>query len=119
MTVITGEPGMVDQMLVTSGLELATNPWAGSFDLLMAGFPEKARLASRTHGCASLDEGIGLLESRRAHLGPACGGTDRLGEPAQGPASPGWDLTLLVARDPPSPQQMTRILAHGREHTAD
>lgn len=108
---VTGAAGpgaLADRYLVTAASELATNPWAGSFDLLLEGFPELAAASPRAQACATLDDAITILETRARMTGSETGAArqNRLADPA----CPDWTLTLLAARTVPSPGQMARLL---------
>jgi DNA-binding SARP family transcriptional activator len=109
VTTIDGPAGLVDQVIAAAATELATNPWAGVFDLLLAGFPELDGLGDRGQACSTLDDAIGVLSDRAQQLTAAPPGAvkdHRLADPA----CPDWTLTLLVSRHVPSPAQMAQLL---------
>jgi DNA-binding SARP family transcriptional activator len=105
VTTVGGPPQLADVFLTGAGLELATNPWAGAFDLLLAGF-DGFDGDGRAQACATLDEAIGILADRAAGPAPEAVRDRRLHDPA----CPDWTLTLLVSRIPPDPSQMAQLL---------
>jgi DNA-binding SARP family transcriptional activator len=109
-TTVDGPPDLVDRLLVTAATELATNPWAGSFDLLLDGFPSLNAVSPRAQACASLDEAIGVLEDRGREIAAARADGAARQNRLTDPAAPDWTLTLIVGRNPPTPAQMARIL---------
>src|SRR5262249_16646898 len=100
-------PGLADRFLVTAAAELATNPWAGAFDLILEGFPDLAAASTRAQACDTLDEAIALLEERPRNAPvPGAAGETRLRDAT----SPDWPLPLLVSRTAPASGQMARLL---------
>jgi DNA-binding SARP family transcriptional activator len=109
VTTVDGEADLADRFVASAGIELATNPWAGAFDLVLVGFPELAGVNGRPQSCGSLQEAIGILAARADQLGNTAGPPVRDSRLTD-PANPQWTLTLLVSRIRPEPQQMTRLL---------
>lgn len=115
VTTVTGPIGLTDRMLATAALELATNTWAGSYDLLLSGFAPVTAVRYRAQDCGSLSQAIEVLERRAAELSvTAIDGEDARQNRLRDPSCPDWTLTLLIARAQPSPEQMASILAAAR-----
>jgi DNA-binding SARP family transcriptional activator len=115
VTTITGPIDLADRMLATAALELATNTWAGSYDLLLSGFAPVAAARYRAQDCGALSQAITVIERRAAELAlTARAGEDARPNRLSDPSCPDWTLTLLIARAQPTPDQMSRILAVAR-----
>ncbi|WP_182886012.1 BTAD domain-containing putative transcriptional regulator [Microbispora sp. H10885] len=107
----SGPADLVDRFLVTAAAELLTGdgPW---FDVLAVGFPELHAAGSRVRACTDLTEALGLLADRARDLrgrlattdGPADVADRRLRDP-----DGDWTLTVLISRQTPSPEQLTRL----------
>jgi DNA-binding SARP family transcriptional activator len=110
VTTVDGTGDLAGQFLAAAAAELATNPWAGTFDLLLEGFPELAAASGRAQACGSLDEAIALLEDRARGIPAGTRPGDARQNRLSDPASPDWTLTLLAARTVPDPGQMARLL---------
>jgi DNA-binding SARP family transcriptional activator len=111
VTTVDGPDDLVDQMLTTAALELATNSWAGTFDLLLSGFPTLAAALPRALDCGGLDQAIQVLEQRAGELARIPSVSQPRQKRLDDPSCPDWTLTLLVARRQPTAEQMSRILA--------
>ena len=107
-----GPPDLVDKVITTIATELATGQWSGWYDLILVGCDEVADLGRAEH-CATLDQAIDLIASRRTAAAPRIAARApaevrelRLAEPE----NEDWGLTVLVSRTEPSAEQMTRLL---------
>ena len=107
-----GPAALVDQVVTTTAMELATGQWSGWYDLILVGFDELEPVGRAEH-CATLDSALDLLESRCAAVAhrvaahaPADVRELRLAEPD----NEDWGLTILVSRAEPSAEQMTHLL---------
>ena len=112
VTSCDGPAALVDQVVTTTATELATGQWSGWYELILVGCEDLEPLGRAEH-CATLDSALDLLESRCAAIahrlttrGPADVRELRLAEPD----NEDWGLTILVSRDEPSAEQMTRLL---------
>jgi DNA-binding SARP family transcriptional activator len=112
VTTVDGPAGLADQVVTLAGIELATNPWAGTFDLVLAGYPaaELEGAGTRAQACGSLDEAISVLAGRARELASLPAGPAARDRRLADPACPDWTLTLLVSRIVPDEDQMGRLL---------
>lgn len=107
-----GPPELVGQVISTIATELASGQWSSWYELILVGCDELASLGRAEH-CDTLDEALSILEDRHARTaeriaerGPADVRELRLDDPDD----EDWGLAILVSRDEPSADQLTRLL---------
>jgi DNA-binding SARP family transcriptional activator len=112
VTSCQGPAGIVDRVLATTAVELATSQWSGWYDVILVGCADLSRIG-RAETCLDLDDALGILAARRAAIASRLpeGGADavrymRLTQPEDADLT----LSLLVSRIPPSAGQMARLL---------
>jgi DNA-binding SARP family transcriptional activator len=115
VTSCAGPAELAGPVLASIAAELATTQLCGWYDLLLVGFSELDVIDGRATSCPGLDKALDLLDARARDLRTRCSTGPAPGEPAdirvRRIAEPdGWELTLLVSRDPPTDEQMARLL---------
>ncbi len=107
-----GPSELVDEVLSAYATELATGQWNGWYDLILVGFSGLEALGNAEH-CDSLDDALRLLEAKSTVVSGRLAGQP----PAEvrelrvaAPDDEDWELTILVSRAQPDPDQMRRLL---------